>query len=638
MYLDNFLSSGHSFEDRHYELKTKYILFNSMLGIIIVVLSLLGIFRFLTGFPVQGWIDFTVAGIALVMILWLRMVELGRYVLPAYVVLSLFGFMIMYSYYVEGGEFKVNAWFTALVIPIFFVLGLRVAMIAALLFMGGITWFDMHFGFKYTLITLYGYIPIFMSVFFLSLYEDRLQHFAKLLSDANSELEQKVQQKTLERTQTLQEQKERLAYQAHHDHLTGLPNRIKFKKELHAAVERSENTQKRLATLFIDLDHFKNINDSFGHNIGDQVIVIAASRIQKCVRRNDVMARFGGDEFVVLIENFESKEDIESMSKHIIDCLADPVIIDQKTMFISCSIGISIYRQDTLLPQDLVKYADTAMYRAKERGRNSYQFYSSDMTEVAFERVHMETGIRCGLRNNEFIVHYQPQVDARTEKIIGMEALVRWKHKELGLISPAKFIPLAEESGLITSLDQKVMRIGMEQRKSWHDAGYDFGRLSLNLSVKQLQERDFPETVNEMLTLTGCKPEWIEFEITESHIMHNEYGAIDTLNAIRNMGISIAIDDFGTGYSSLSYLKTLPVDKLKIDRSFITDIPDNHEDSAIVKAVIAIANSLDLSVIAEGVETERQRDALFEYGCDLIQGYLYHKPMTPREIKKLLKI
>ena len=636
MNLDNFLSSGYSFEDRHYELKTKYVLFNGMLGAIVFVLLLLGVFRLMTGFITQGWIDFSVSGIALLMIFWLRFTGIGRYVLPAYIVLSLFGFMIMYSYYIEGGEFKVNAWFTALVIPIFFVLGFRVAMIAALLFMGGIAWFDIYFGFKHTLITLYGYIPIFMSVFFLRLYEDRLQHFARLLSDANSELEHKVQQKTLERTQTLQEQKERLAYQAHHDHLTGLPNRIKLKQDLHAAVERSENSHNRLAALFIDLDHFKNINDSFGHNVGDQVIMIAASRIQKCVRRDDMLARFGGDEFVVLIENFESEEDLESMSKHIIDCLADPIIIDKKTMFVSCSIGISIYRKDTLLPQDLVKYADTAMYRAKERGRNGYQFYSSDMTDVAFERVHMETGIRCGLRNDEFIVHYQPQVDARTEKIVGMEALVRWNHKELGLISPAKFIPLAEESGLITALDQRVMRIGMEQRKAWHDSGYDFGRLSLNLSVKQLQERDFVDVVQEMLAVTGCQPEWIEFEITESHIMHNEYGAVDTLNAIRDLGISIAIDDFGTGYSSLSYLKTLPVDKLKIDRSFIIDIPDNHEDSAIVKAVIAIADSLGLNVIAEGVETERQRDALFEYGCDLIQGYLYYKPMTAKELESVL--
>ncbi len=637
MTLDNFLSSGYTFEDSQYELKTRYVLFNGMLGAIVVVLLLLGTFRLLTGFPLQGWIDFTVSGIALLMIVWLRLTGKGRYILPAYVVLSLFGFLIMYSYYIEGGEFKVNAWFTALVIPIFFVLGFRVAMMAALFFMGGIAWFDVHFGFKHTLITLYSYVPIFMSVFFLRLYEDRLQHFARLLYKANSELEHKVQQKTLERTQTLQEQKERLSYQAHHDHLTGLPNRVKLKKDLHAAVERSEHSHNRLAALFIDLDHFKNINDSFGHNVGDQVIMIAASRIQKCVRKEDMLARFGGDEFVVLIENFDSEENIEAMARHIIECLSDPIIIDQKTMFVSCSIGISIYRKDTLIPQDLVKYADTAMYRAKERGRNIYQFYSSDMTDIAFERVQMETGIRCGLRNEEFIVHYQPQVDARTGRIVGMEALVRWEHKELGLISPAKFIPLAEESGLIVALDQKVMRIGMEQTKAWHDAGYDFGRLSLNLSVKQLQERDFVDVVRQMLVQTACRPEWLEFEITESHIMHNEYGAVDTLIAIRNLGISIAIDDFGTGYSSLSYLKTLPVDKLKIDRSFILDIPDNQEDAAIVKAVIAIAESLGLTVIAEGVETEQQRDALFAYGCHLIQGYLYHQPLTAEETNALLQ-
>ena len=636
MFMEPFLSSGFTFNKNEYELKTKYILFNTMLSFIAIALSSVGGFRMLAGYTVQGTIDFAVALTAVIALLWLRARQRGDLRAPAYVAMAAFSFAILYSYYNGGGGIKLNAWFTALVVPIFFILGFRISMIMATVFIGTIAFLDGYFHFHDSTITLFGYVPIFLSVIFLRVYEGRLSHFAQLLSDANSELEKKVQQKTLERTQTLQEQKERLAYQAHHDHLTGLPNRIKFKKDLHAAVERSETSHNRLATFFIDLDHFKNINDSFGHNTGDQVIMIASSRIQTCIRREDMLSRFGGDEFVILVENFESEEDLETMAKHIIDCLADPIIIDQKTMFVSCSIGISIYRKDTVIPQDLVKYADTAMYRAKERGRNGYQFYASEMTETAFERVHMETGIRCGLRNEEFVVHYQPQVDSHTGTIVGMEALVRWNHKELGLIPPGKFIPLAEETGLITAIDQKVMRLGMTQMKRWHDAGYDFGRLSLNLSVKQLQDRDFTKLVREMLSVTGCQPEWIEFEVTESHIMHNEYGAIDTLNAVRDLGISIAIDDFGTGYSSLSYLKNLPVDKLKIDRSFIIDIPDNPEDTAIVKAVIAIAESLGLSVIAEGVETQRQKDALVKYGCNLIQGYLYYKPMSAEKVETLL--
>jgi len=259
------------------------------------------------------------------------------------------------------------------------------------------------------------------------------------------------------------------------------------------------------------------------------------------------------------------------------------------------------------------------------------------MTEVAFERVLMETSMRFALEKEEFVVHYQPQVDGRLNKIIGMEALVRWNHEKMGLVSPGAFIPLAEETGLIVALDQWVMKTGMTQMREWYEAGLNPGRLSLNLSVKQLQQEDFIEIVKNILNETGCKAEWIEFEITESHIMHNVKEAIETLNSIKALGISIAIDDFGTGYSSLSYLKKLPVDKLKIDRSFITDIPDNKEDAAITNAIIAIAESLNLRVIAEGVETRKQKEYLLECGCHFIQGYLYHKPMPAEKMKKILQ-
>jgi len=306
-------------------------------------------------------------------------------------------------------------------------------------------------------------------------------------------------------------------------------------------------------------------------------------------------------------------------------------------MFVSCSIGISIYKKSSGDCQDFIKYADTAMYRAKENGRTNYQFYSSDMTEMAFERVFMETSMRFALDKDEFLVYYQPQVDSQSNKIIGMEALVRWNHTTMGLISPAAFIPLAEETGLILALDQWVMKTGMNQMREWYKMGYKPGRLSLNLSVKQLQHKDFISVVKNMLNETGCKAEWIEFEITESHIMHNVLEAIDTLNRIKELGISIAIDDFGTGYSSLSYLKKLPVDKLKIDRSFIIDIPDNKEDAAITNAIIAVAESLSLMVVAEGVETERQKSYLQECGCQNIQGFFYYKPMPVEKMEDVLK-
>jgi diguanylate cyclase (GGDEF)-like protein len=570
-------------------------------------------------------------------ILALRKSKKGNYKLLAYIIAYTASGIVIFSYYANNGNLNINAWFTALTIPIFFMLGYRVAIVMAILFMTGIALFSLNLGHTDTLNLLFGYVPLFLSIIFLHIYELRFQQFAKLLTDTNNNLEKKVREKTLERTQVLEEQKNELHHQAHHDYLTGLPNRVQFQKRVQEITSKSDHNHRSVAILFIDLDNFKNINDSFGHDIGDKVIDIAAERIQGCIRKDDFLARFGGDEFVVLIDYFDDKDDLESIASHIISCISDPIEIERRSMFVSCSIGISIYPDDTVSFQDFIKYADTAMYKAKERGRDNYQFYSTDMTEHAFEKILMETSMRFALEKEEFVVHYQPQVDAVTEKIIGVEALVRWDHETMGLVSPGTFIPLAEESGLIIALDQWVMKTGMAQIKAWYDKGYAPGRLSLNLSTKQLQQQDFLSTIECMLEETGCKAEWIELEVTESNIMHNILEAINTLNQLRDLGIHIAIDDFGTGYSSLSYLKRLPVNKLKIDRSFIIDIPGNKEDAAITNAIIAIADSLNLTVIAEGVESKKQKKYLLENGCRYIQGYLYYRPMAADKIEAILQ-
>jgi diguanylate cyclase (GGDEF)-like protein len=632
----NILSSGFIFKEDEYELKTKYILFNSMLLTVVSALVVMGVFRIVTSYYIQGVIDFSIAILSLSFIYVLRKLAKGNYKNIAYMMVIIFTITITYSYHISGGEIKINAWFTALVIPIFFILGFRVAMLMSLTFMIGIATVNFHLAHSETLNTLYGYVPLFMSVFFLHIYELRFSQFAFLLTKTNNTLEHKVKEKTLERTQVLETQKIELDYQAHHDYLTELPNRIQLQKELEKMIDFNKDTTLNAAVLFIDLDHFKNINDSYGHDIGDTVLKVTASRIRNCIRKDDFLARFGGDEFVVCINGFERQTDLEKIAESIIACISEPILIENKTMFVSCSIGISVYQDTTHSYQNLVKYADTAMYKAKENGRNSYQFYSSDMTEMAFEKVLMETSMRFALDKEEFVVYYQPQVESSTDKMIGMEALVRWNHSDIGLVSPAAFIPLAEETGLIIALDQWVMKTGMQQMKKWYDLGYSPGRLSLNLSAKQLQHKEFISIVKNMLQQTACQASWIEFEITESHIMHNVHEAIETLNALKALGITVAIDDFGTGYSSLSYLKKLPVDKLKIDRSFIVDIPDNKEDVAITNAIIAIAKSLNLQVIAEGVETEEQREHLLTCGCNHIQGYLYYRPMSSKDMEAIL--
>ena len=431
-------------------------------------------------------------------------------------------------------------------------------------------------------------------------------------------------------------QKDALSYQAHHDYLTGLPNRILFNDRLAQAIEKAKRKSSKIALLFIDLDHFKEINDSLGHETGDEVLKEVTHRLSGVLREEDTLARLGGDEFIVILENLQQAQDASILAKKILDALVDTIKVGNDILYVSTSIGVSIYPDDGSLSEDLLKYADSAMYKAKEEGRNNFQFYSAEMTELAFERVVMEVSLRAALQNEEFIVHYQPQVNGFKDKITGFEALVRWKHQSIGVISPAKFIPLAESTGLIVELDRYVMKTAMKQIVQWYKDGLNPGVVSINLSVKQLQQKDFLSVLKDILNETQCKTEWIELEVTESQIMTHPDEAIEILRELSKLGISLAVDDFGTGYSSLAYLKRLPINKLKIDQSFIMDIPHDEEDIAITKAVIALSTSLRLQVIAEGVETKEQKEFLVENGCESIQGYYYSKPLPAGELEILL--
>ncbi len=427
-----------------------------------------------------------------------------------------------------------------------------------------------------------------------------------------------------------------LYHQAHHDALTGLPNRVLFNDRLEQGIEKTRRSSKSLALLFLDLDHFKEINDSLGHAIGDEVLNVVTSRINSVLRSEDTLARLGGDEFTVIIENLTQAQNASFLAEKILSVLAKPMIIKKHELYISTSIGISLFPEDGKSVENLLKYADAAMYRAKAEGRNNFQFYSTEMTELAFERVVMESSFRAALKSEDFVVYYQPQVNAKTNKIIGMEALVRWNHPSIGIVSPTKFIPLAESTGLIVELDRFVMRTAMLQLSQWYKEDLAPGVLAMNLSVKQLQQKDFIEIFKKMIKETNCNPQCLELEVTESQIMTNADEAIKILNKISEIGVSLAVDDFGTGYSSLAYLKKLPIDKLKIDQSFIRDLPDDEDDAVISKVVIALAQSLNLKVIAEGVETEEQKKFLLQSGCENIQGYIYSKPVPADEFKTIL--
>ena len=435
----------------------------------------------------------------------------------------------------------------------------------------------------------------------------------------------------------LQQQTDLLQKQAHYDILTGLANRTLFKDRLDQTIISSKRNHDKFALFFIDLDQFKQINDSLGHHIGDEVLIEAASRLNSVIREEDTLSRLGGDEFTIILKALKNMQSIAIVAKKIIDVMKEPIEINNQNLYVTASIGVSVYPQDATTAPNLIKYADVAMYKAKDAGRDNFQFYSADMTQQAFERVVLESSLRLAIKEEEFVVYYQPQFDTKTDKIIGMEALVRWQHPTLGLVPPINFIPLAEETGLIIEIDRLVMHMAMQQFTLWYGQGLNPGTLSLNLAMKQLNKVDFFSYLLDTMKNIGFKTEWLELEVTEGQVMKNPESSIIKLKKLHELGIELAIDDFGTGYSSLAYLKKLPLDKLKIDRTFVKDIPEDEDDMAITKAIIALGTSLNLKLIAEGVETKEQKEFLIKNGCNLIQGYFYSRPLPADKLEELLK-
>ncbi|WP_134702737.1 EAL domain-containing protein [Ammoniphilus sp. YIM 78166] len=424
-----------------------------------------------------------------------------------------------------------------------------------------------------------------------------------------------------------------IQYQANHDYLTGLPNLRLFNQI--TSEKAAEANQSSFAILFLDLDKFKFVNDMLGHAAGDHILKAAAERVTSLLQDGETLARIGGDEFLLLLPNSQrerAKETAERIKKE----FEKPFVYGGNEFFITVSIGISLYPTDSTDVEAIVNNADMAMYRAKERGRNNYQFYCSDMNEAIQRRALLEKGMRRALERGEFILHYQPQVDIQTGILTGNEALIRWHHPDLGMISPMEFIPLAEETGLISMMGEWIIRTACKQNKQWQENGFPPMRISVNLSVHQFQQINLVDQVKEALEATGLDPQYLELEITESIAMYNEEYVISKLQALKNLGVKIAIDDFGTGYSSLSYLRKFPIDCLKIDKSFVRDIGD-ESDAMIISTIMAMARQLKVNVIAEGVETEEQLDLLRELQCNEAQGYLFSKPLSVEDFNRLFQ-
>lgn len=436
--------------------------------------------------------------------------------------------------------------------------------------------------------------------------------------------------------QQLVEQKASLERLAHHDALTALPNRLLFLDRLRQAIKKAHRETNQLAVLFVDLDRFKQINDSLGHTMGDAVLKVVAHRLQNCLREEDVVARLGGDEFTIIMGSLHKPQHAMAMAQKLIRSVQHPVSHDDHELYVSASVGISLYPQDGQTADKLLQNADVAMYKAKHEGRRNFQFYTSDMTKLAIERVRMESQLHRALEKQQFVVYYQPQLDLLSGKLIGLEALVRWQHPELGLLLPTRFIPLAEDTGLILPLGRWVLETACRQIAEWHAANLYPGRIAVNLTGNQLKNDKFIPTIEQILEASSCKPDWLELEITESVIMEQRGRSFTILQRLKEQGIELAIDDFGTGYSSLAHLKRLPVSRLKIDRSFIRDIPHDASNKAIARAVIAMGRSMGLKVIAEGVETVEQKTFLAAERCDEIQGYLNGRPLPAGQMSRLL--
>jgi len=429
---------------------------------------------------------------------------------------------------------------------------------------------------------------------------------------------------------------ERAQYLANYDVLTGLPNRTLMHDRLTQAVAQAKHTRERIAVVHIDVDRFKMVNESLGHYAGDEILKAAAERLKQCKRETDTVARVGGDEFTILLRDAGRLGAVTGCASKILSEIAVPFPGASQDVFVSASVGISMYPDDAKSADELTKHADAAVHSAKTLGRNNYQFFTQALNSEVQERMVLETGLRLALKREELYLAYQPKIDLATRQVIGAEALIRWRHPELGQVPPSRFVPVAEESGMVGQMGEWVLRTACRQIRAWQNMGLT-PQIAVNVSARQFQQYDVPQLVSTVIREAQISPQSLELELTESAVMEDAEAAIVAVEKLKQLGVGIAIDDFGTGYSSLSYLKRLPVDLLKIDQSFVRDISNDQNDAAIVRAIITLARSLGMQVTAEGVETEAQLAFLNAYGCQYAQGYLFGKPMTAAELTERMR-
>lgn len=437
--------------------------------------------------------------------------------------------------------------------------------------------------------------------------------------------------------QALQATEQKLQQLDYHDTLTGLPNRRLFKDRLEQALAQARRNNALLAILVLDLDHFKDVNESFGHGVGDRLLQTVAQRLSACIRKSDTVARLGGDEFVILLTAVNSDQNVSHVAEKILTDIAEIVALDDSEILTTTSLGVALFPHDGSEAETLLKHAAMAMSVAKEKGRNNYQFFSDDMNRQAMDRHQLEFKLRRALEREELALYYQPQWDMQNRRLVGLEALLRWTTEADGMIPPSRFIPVAEDTGLIRPIGEWVLLTACRQLKAWQQMGFTDLRVAVNISARQFRQPDLVSKIDRILAETGLEAQFLELELTESYLMEDAHAAIRTLEFLKVRGIQLAIDDFGTGYSSLNYLKNFPIDRIKIDQSFVREVTSNHDDAAIVGAIIAMAQSLDLDLVAEGVEGSEQLKFLLGHNCFTMQGYFFARPMPAAEMQLYLQ-
>ena len=624
--LKNILHSGFKFSDDEQDLKFKYVIYNILL---LGAMATIFFSFFLDLIFVHSrylLVEFSSLLIFSTTFYLLRKTDKYFYETFANIILIFFLVLVIFTSYASIEEPIISNWYMATILPIAYLFGVQVVFLVFVLFTIVIVHINYFILKSNSAIYIYSeYIPMLLATWFVYLYNLRLTYFAG------------TEKKVLAQTSLLEQERNTLEYQAHHDNLTGLPNRVKLNHVLKHYIGSEKSGSKSLAMLFIDLDRFKKINDSFGHDVGDKILKATASRFLKLADNKTHLFRLGGDEFIMLVESFSNEYELIALSQALVTVAKDPFMINNDAVFLSCSIGISIYPKDAKDEFNLMKHADIAMFKSKKQSNKRYCFYSEEMKEEDYDNVMLESEMHYALDNREFELYYQPQVDTRGERIVGAEVLVRWNHKRLGLLTPGKFLENAENSSLITMIDAYIFEEGMRHIVQCRKENIDLGRISFNISIKSLEDEKIVTIIENLMKKTGCKGEWIGIEILENDIMFDIEKSITVLNNFKNLGILISLDDFGVGYSSLSYLRKLPIDKIKVDRSFVSGILTSKEDAAVVNAIIAISKNLDVSLVIEGVETKEQSEYFDNADCYFIQGNYFYEPMPLTEYKSILE-